>query len=217
MSSVWCLQVCGTWCHCSPTFASLSWCPLPISSWSLRGLRDRKRYIALNVCFRIYMPHFRLFSLCVTQGGQLSSRKHWKWKMSFTLHLAFKVWNVHPVFVILTLKWFINCESKVKKSAMFKNNGLKMWKLFLCLSMSTLCYQCKGFLLNSQSSSSSSSRCLVLALSLTHATDCNCHRRKLINHESLNLDFAQRHILTNPSNKAMGCKRFNTAASAPLI
>lgn len=60
-------------------------------------------------------------------------------------------------------------------------------------------------------------RCLVLALSLTHTTDCNHRRRKLINHESLNLDFAQRHILTNPSNEAIGCKRFNTAALAPLI
>lgn len=60
-------------------------------------------------------------------------------------------------------------------------------------------------------------RCLVLALSLTHATNCNRRRRKLINHESLNLDFAQRHILTNPSNEAIGCKRFNTAALAPLI
>lgn len=60
-------------------------------------------------------------------------------------------------------------------------------------------------------------RCLVLALSLTRATDCNHRRRKLINHESLNLDFAQRHILTNPSNEAIGCKRFNTAALAPLI
>lgn len=68
-----------------------------------------------------------------------------------------------------------------------------------------------------RSSQGGGSRCLVLALSLTHATDCNRRRRKLINHESLNLDFAQRHILTNPSNKAIGCKRFNTAALAPLI
>lgn len=52
LPDVCCLQVCGIWCRCSPTFVSLSWCPLPISSWSLRDLQDPKRW--LNCMFKIY-------------------------------------------------------------------------------------------------------------------------------------------------------------------